>query len=129
MTTETHSSSAPPGGPLAGVRVLELGNFIAGPFAGQLFGDYGAEVVKIESPKGGDTMRGWGACRDGESLWWPTIARNKRSVAIDLHLEEGRDLIRELARHSDIVIENFRAGRLASGVSTTRRCRPTTPAW
>src|SRR4029079_13104381 len=71
-------------GPLAGVRVLELGSFIAGPFAGQLLGDYGAEVVKVEEPGGGDPMRGWGITIGGDSLWWPAIARNKKSVAIDL---------------------------------------------
>lgn len=111
-TSSTERHDGP--GPLAGVRVLELGNFIAGPFAGQLFGDYGAEVIKIESPQGGDTMRRWGVCVEGESLWWPTIGRNKRSVAIDLHRKEGRELVCELARHSDIVLENFRAGRLGA---------------
>ena len=77
-------------GPLAGVRVLELGSFIAGPFAGQLLGDYGAEVIKVEPPGDGDPMRRWGVTRDGDSLWWPAIARNKRSVALDLRDERGR---------------------------------------
>ena len=77
-------------GPLAGIRVLELGSFIAGPFAGQLLADYGAEVIKIEPPGIGDPMRSWGVVRDGESLWWPAIARNKKSVAIDLRDEECR---------------------------------------
>ncbi len=71
-------------GPLAGVRVLELGSFIAGPFSGQLLGDYGADVIKIEDPANGDPMRAWGVTVDGDSLWWPAIARNKRSVALDL---------------------------------------------
>jgi formyl-CoA transferase len=71
-------------GPLLGVRVLELGNFIAGPFAGQLLGDYGAEVIKVEAPDGGDPMRRWGVCVEDSSLWWPIIARNKRSVVADL---------------------------------------------
>ena len=71
-------------GPLVGVRVLELGSFIAGPFAGQLLGDYGAEVIKIEDPDGGDPMRTWGVTVDGAGLWWPTIARNKQSVVLDL---------------------------------------------
>jgi len=101
-------------GPLAGVRVLELGSFIAGPFAGQLLGDYGAEVVKVEEPGGGDPMRGWGVTIAGESLWWPAIARNKKSVAIDLRDEECRALVRRLAAHCDIVVENFRPGRLQS---------------
>src|SRR6478736_2928632 len=71
-------------GPLDGVRVLELGNFIAGPFPGQLLGDYGADVIKVESPGDGDPMRRWGVTRDGDSLWWPTIGRNKRSIVLDL---------------------------------------------
>jgi formyl-CoA transferase/succinyl-CoA--D-citramalate CoA-transferase len=99
-------------GPLAGVRVLELGSFIAGPFAGQLLGDYGAEVIKIEPPGEGDPMRGWGLTRNGESLWWPAIARNKRSVAIDLRDERGRAAVARLIAHVDVVLENFRPGRL-----------------
>lgn len=99
-------------GPLAGVRVLELGSFIAGPFAGQLLGDYGADVIKIEPPISGDPMRRWGIVDNDESLWWPAIARNKRSVAIDLREERGRALIPALARQCDIVVENFRPGRL-----------------
>jgi crotonobetainyl-CoA:carnitine CoA-transferase CaiB-like acyl-CoA transferase len=101
-------------GPLAGMRVLELGSFIAGPFAGQLLGDYGAEVIKIEPPRTGDPMRRWGVTRDGASLWWPTIARNKKSVAVDLRSAEGRAVVRELAAHCDVVIENFKPGRLNS---------------
>jgi crotonobetainyl-CoA:carnitine CoA-transferase CaiB-like acyl-CoA transferase len=100
-------------GPLAGIRVLELGSFIAGPFAGQLLGDYGADVVKVEPPGEGDPMRHWGVTRDGDSLWWPAIGRNKRSVAIDLRGERGRDLVRRLAGACDVVLENFRPGRLA----------------
>lgn len=99
-------------GPLSGLRVIELGSFIAGPFAGQLLGDYGAEVVKIEAPGAGDSMRRWGITVDGESLWWPSIARNKKSVAIDLRQEEGRELIRKLVAEADIVLENFRPGTL-----------------
>jgi formyl-CoA transferase/succinyl-CoA--D-citramalate CoA-transferase len=101
-----------PGGPLTGLRVLELGNFIAGPFAGQLLGDYGAEVLKVETPGEGDPMRTWGLTHEGEGLWWPAIARNKKSVALDLHHPEGRDLVRRLARSCDVVLENFRPGRL-----------------
>ena len=77
-------------GPLAGVRVLELGSFIAGPFSGQLLGDYGADVVKVEPPGEGDPMRRWGVTLDGDSLWWPAIARNKRSVTLDLRDERAR---------------------------------------
>src|SRR6478609_6923488 len=95
-------------GPLAGVRVLELGSFIAGPFAGQLLADYGADVIKVEPPGAGDPMRTWGITRDGESLWWPGIARNKRSVAVDLREARGRAAIRHLMDHVDVVLENFR---------------------
>ena len=105
-------TDAEPTGPLSGLRVLELGNFIAGPFAGQLLGDYGAEVIKIETPGEGDPMRSWGLTRDGQGLWWPAIARNKRSVAVDLRDEAGRDLVRRLADRVDVVLENFRPGRL-----------------
>ena len=92
--------------------MLELGSFIAGPFAGQLLGDYGADVIKIEEPTDGDPMRRWGITRDGDSLWWPTIGRNKRSVTLDLKDEKGRDLARRLAVRCDVVLENFRPGVL-----------------
>ena len=114
-------------GPLAGLRVLELGSFIAGPFAGQLLGDYGAEVIKIETPGEGDPMRRWGLTRDGQGLWWPAIARNKRSVAVDLRAESGRDLVRRLADRVDVVLENFRPGRLDEwglGYEALRRSNP-----
>jgi len=100
-------------GPLGGLRVLELGSFIAGPFAGQLLGDYGAEVLKVEATQTGDPMRRWGLTVDGESLWWPAIARNKKSVAIDLRQEDGREVIRRLVAEVDVVLENFRPGTLA----------------
>jgi formyl-CoA transferase len=99
-------------GPLLGVRVLELGNFIAGPFAGQLFGDYGAEVIKIEAPDG-DPMRRWGVCVDDSSLWWPIIARNKRSVVADLKDPDDLAFVQRLAGECDVVLENFRPGVLA----------------
>ncbi len=99
-------------GPLLGVRVLELGNFIAGPFAGQLFGDYGAEVIKIEAPDG-DPMRHWGVSVDDSSLWWPIIARNKRSVVADLKDPDDLAFVQRLAAESDVVLENFRPGVLA----------------
>ncbi len=108
MTTE----SAPRTGPLLGVRVLELGNFIAGPFAGQLFGDYGAEVIKIEAPDG-DPMRHWGVTVDDSSLWWPIIARNKRSVVADLKNADDLAFVQRLAGECDVVLENFRPGVLA----------------
>jgi formyl-CoA transferase len=98
-------------GPLARLRVVELGSLIAGPFAGQLLGDYGAEVIKIEPPEG-DPLRRWGVIHQGEGLWWTSIARNKRSVAIDLRTESGATLARRLAVSADIVIENFRPGQV-----------------
>src|SRR3546814_13997912 len=107
-------SDEAPTGPLHGVRVLEMGSFIAGPFAGQLLGDYGADVIKVESPGDGDPMRRWGVTRDGDSLWWPAIARNKRSIALHLHDEGGRDVGRRLAAQVDIVLENFRPRALES---------------
>jgi formyl-CoA transferase/succinyl-CoA--D-citramalate CoA-transferase len=100
-------------GPLAGVRVLELGTLIAGPFAGQLLADYGAEVVKVELPGTGDPMRRWGVTQDEQSLWWPAIARGKKSVAIDMRTDEGRELVRTIAAQCDVVLENFRPGTLA----------------
>ena len=99
-------------GPLDGVRVLELGNFIAGPFAGQLLGDYGADVIKVEAPGDGDPMRRWGVTRDGDSLWWPSIGRNKRSIVLDLRTDEARRVAADLAGQCDVVLENFRPGQL-----------------
>jgi formyl-CoA transferase/succinyl-CoA--D-citramalate CoA-transferase len=99
-------------GPLTGVRVLELGSFIAGPFAGQLLGDYGADVIKVETPAEGDPMRRWGITRDGDSLWWPAIGRNKRSVTLDLRQARAREIVARLAAQCDVVLENFRPGRL-----------------
>src|SRR5262245_36167819 len=102
----------PATGPLAGIRVLEIGSFIAGPFAGQLLGDYGADVIKVEAPDGGDPMRHWGQTLDGEGIWWPAIGRNKRSVLADLRTEEGRSLVQAIAATVDVVLENFRTGKL-----------------
>ena len=102
-----------PSPPLTGLRVLELGSFIAGPSAAQLLGDLGAEVIKVEAPGSGDPMRGWGVTVEGRSLWWPAIARNKQSIAIDLRNDRGRQLVRSLASRCDVVIENFKPGTLA----------------
>ena len=100
-------------GPLAGLRVLELGTLIAGPFAGRWLADFGAEVIKIEHPAHGDPMRKWGRSWDGtDSLWHLVQSRGKRSVAADLHDPRDQDLVRRLAVESDILIENFRPGRL-----------------
>lgn len=100
-------------GPLSDLRVLEMGQLLAGPFCGQLLGDFGAEVVKVEQPEVGDPMRQWGREKPyGESLWWPVVARNKKSVTVDLRTPGGQDLLRRLVAHADIVIENFRPGTL-----------------
>ena len=98
-------------GPLHHLRVLELGSLIAGPFAGQLLGDYGAEIIKVEPPTG-DPMRRWGVCHGDEGLWWTSIARNKSSVVLDLRSPEGAAAARRLALTADVVIENFRPGTL-----------------
>lgn len=97
--------------PLAGVRVLELGQLLAGPFAGCVLGYFGAEVIKVE-PLNGDPLRNWRVLRDGTSLWWYSLARNKKSVAIDLQTEQGRELVRQLAVQSDVLIENFKPGTM-----------------
>src|SRR5437762_5695962 len=115
-------------GPLSGVRVLELGSFIAGPFSGQLLGDYGAEIIKVEPPGEGDPMRRWGITREGDSLWWPAIGRNKRSVTLDLRDERARAVVRRLAAACDIVIENFRPGRLDDWALSYRDLAPLNPA-
>jgi crotonobetainyl-CoA:carnitine CoA-transferase CaiB-like acyl-CoA transferase len=106
-----------PDGPLAGVRVLELGNFVAAPMAARILADFGAEVVKVEPPDRGDELRAWGTripTTDGATIsaWWLSMARNKRLVTLDLRQPAGRDLALRLAARCDIVIENFRPGRL-----------------
>ncbi|MBV7486460.1 CaiB/BaiF CoA-transferase family protein [Bordetella sp. BOR01] len=100
------------GGPLAGVRVLDLGTMLAGPFTGTLLGDFGADVIKIEQPGSGDPMRTIGPYVNGESLWWNVESRNKRSVCLDLRRDEGKALIHELVVHADVLIENFRPGTM-----------------
>jgi crotonobetainyl-CoA:carnitine CoA-transferase CaiB-like acyl-CoA transferase len=99
---------------LAGIRVVELGQVIAGPFCGQLLGDLGADVIKVEPPGVGDVLRQWGRVQDGEgdSLWWRVTGRNKRSVTVDLRRPEGQDLVRRLAAGADVLLENFRPGTL-----------------
>jgi crotonobetainyl-CoA:carnitine CoA-transferase CaiB-like acyl-CoA transferase len=97
-------------GPLAGYRVIELGQLLAGPFAGCLLGYFGAEVIKIEPPNGGDPIRRWREMRGDTSLWWRSLARNKKSVTIDLKTEQGVDLVKKLIEKADVVIENFRPG-------------------
>lgn len=100
-------------GALDGVRVIEMGQLLAGPFCGQILGDFGAEVIKVEPPGSGDPMREWGREKPhGKSLWWPVVARNKKSVTVNLRSGAGQDAVKELVRRSDILIENFRPGRL-----------------
>jgi formyl-CoA transferase len=98
--------------PLEGVKVLELGQLIAGPFAGKFFGEFGAEVIKIEPPEGGDPLRQWRKLHNGTSLWWYVQGRNKKSVTANLRTPEGQEIVRRLAREADVLIENFRPGTL-----------------
>ncbi len=98
--------------PLAGVRVLEMGTLIAGPFAAKTLGDFGAEVIKIETPGTGDPLRSWRTKEGTTSMWWHVQARNKKSVAIDLRQAEGQAIVKKLALEADVIIENFRPGTL-----------------
>lgn len=97
-------------GPLDGYRVIELGQLLAGPFAGCMLGYFGAEVIKIEPPKGGDPIRGWREMQGDTSLWWRSLGRNKKSVTVDLKSEKGVALVKQLIDSADVVIENFRPG-------------------
>lgn len=100
-------------GPLTDVRVLEMGQLLAGPFCGQLLADFGADVIKFEQPEVGDPMRQWGREKPhGKSLWWPVVARNKKSATLNLRTEEGQAIIRDLVAQSDVLLENFRPGTL-----------------
>ncbi len=104
-------------GPLAGVKVIEMGQLIAGPFCGKILAEFGAEVIKIEPPAtadsdGGDPLRTWRHMHNGTSLWWSLQARNKKSVAVNLRVKEGQEIIRKLVKDADILIENFRPGAL-----------------
>ena len=105
MSSDTNTEAT---GPLKGLRVIEMGQLLAGPFCGQMMGDFGAEVIKVEQPKIGDPMRGWGREKPhGLSLWWPVIARNKKSITLNLREKAGSDILKELVAKSDILIENF----------------------
>ena len=97
---------------LAGVRVIEMGQLIAGPFCGKFLGEFGADVIKIEPPGMGDPLRNWRMIKNGTSVWWQVQSRNKRSVAIDLRAKEGQELARRLIAEADVLIENFRPGTL-----------------
>jgi len=108
----TSPSSLKPG-PLAGLRVIELGTLLAGPFCGQLLGDFGAEVIKVEPPGQGDPMRVWGREKaHGKSLWWPVVARNKKAITLDLRQADGQGLLKDLVQQSDFLLENFRPGTM-----------------
>jgi formyl-CoA transferase len=107
------ADAKPPGLlPLSGVKVLELGSLIAGPYAASLFAQFGADVIKVEPPGQGDPLRKWRKLHEGTSLWWYVQSRNKKSIAADLSSEEGRDIARRLAAEADVLIENFRPGTL-----------------
>ena len=108
----THAGSTSQPSALAGLKVLELGQLIAGPFAAKTLADFGAEVVKIEPPGTGDPLRKWRLLKDGTSVWWQVQSRNKRSLALDLRTPEGQDVVRMLALEADVLIENFRPGAM-----------------
>ena len=100
-------------GPLENVTVIELGQLLAGPYCGQLFADFGADVIKLEQPEVGDPLRAWGREKvDGQALWWPIAARNKKSVTCNLRDERGQQIVRDLVAKADILLENFRPGTL-----------------
>ncbi len=101
-----------PAGPLAGIKVLELGTLIAGPFCARLLGEFGADVIKVESPDGGDPIRQWRVLKDGNSLWWTVQSRNKKSITLNMKDERAQEIARRLALEADIVIENYRPGVL-----------------
>ena len=103
--------SKPPSA-LEGLRVIEMGQLIAGPFAGKTLAEFGADVIKIEPPGAGDPLRNWRLIKEGTSVWWQVQSRNKRSVALDLRSAEGQDIARKLIREADVLIENFRPGTL-----------------
>jgi formyl-CoA transferase len=110
MTNQLHSQTTP--GPLSGIKVIELGQLIAGPFAAKTLGDFGAEVIKIEPLETGDPLRSWRLMKDGTSVWWQVQSRNKKSVALDLRKPEAQAIIRQLVVDADVVIENFRPGAM-----------------
>ena len=101
-----------PTGPLSGLKVIKLGQLIAGPFAAKTLADFGAEVIKIEAPGSGDPLRKWRLLKDGTSVWWQVQSRNKRSVALDLKAPEAQDIVRQLVAEADVLIENFRPGAM-----------------
>ena len=126
--TDPISEGEPPEslGVLAGIRVLELGHYVAAPFCTRLMGDLGAEIIKVEPPNG-DPVRQWGEQVEGRSLWWSVHGRNKKSISIDLKTEAGRALVLDLVEKCDVVVENFRPGqleRMGLGKAVLQRRRP-----
>ena len=113
--------------PLDGIRVIEVGQLLAGPFAGCMLAYFGAEVIKIEPPKSGDPIRGWRVVEDGTSLWWRSLGRNKKSVTLDLKQEAGRALAKQLIDGADVVIENFRPGVMEEWGLGPADCKQTNP--
>ena len=105
-------NAGPTAGPLAGLKVIELGQLIAGPFAAKTLADFGADIIKIEPPGAGDPLRQWRLIKDGTSVWWQVQSRNKRSVALDLRDPQAQDIVRLLAADADVLIENFRPGAM-----------------
>jgi formyl-CoA transferase len=97
---------------LSGIRVLELGQLIAGPFAAKTLADFGAEIIKVESPHDGDPLRKWRMLHEGTSVWWQAQSRNKQSICIDLRVKEGQEIVKRLAKEADVLIENFRPGTM-----------------
>lgn len=129
MTTDSVNTAAVrSGGPLAGIRVIETGVLLAGPFCARLLADFGAEVIKIEPPNEGDPMRTTGqALLEGKSLWWPSISRNKKCVTLNLRVPEGQAILRQLIGEADVLIENFRPGTFEGwglGYETLRQINP-----
>ncbi len=112
--THLAANFMPSHGALAGLKVVELGQLIAGPFAAKTLADFGADVIKIEPPGAGDPLRQWRLVKDGTSVWWQVQSRNKRSIALDLRQSEAQDLVRKLVTEADILIENFRPGAMES---------------
>jgi formyl-CoA transferase len=104
------AQSTPTPGPLAGLKVIELGQLIAGPFAAKTLADFGAEVIKIEPPGSGDPLRQWRLLHNGTSVWWQVQSRNKKSVALDLRRSEARQIVRALIAEADVLVENFKPG-------------------
>lgn len=98
--------------PLAGLRVIEIGQLLAGPFTGTILGYFGAEVIKVEPPEVGDPIRGWREVRDGTSLWWASLSRNKKCITLDLKTPKGQEVLKKLANTADVFVENFRPGTM-----------------